>query len=150
MGVKPDKIRQLGCSEVGWDADIDDQAILVELVALNAQRAASERMGTYYWLRPEYQADKFGALAHRADRVQAINFGASAKKIVLPGERPLQAAEVFKVFPKEVIPVAVEEIAANFVSGRTNLTIVAEVLDSLATQGEIERQRDGRYVRAAR
>lgn len=145
-----DRIDAAVTQAYGWDAGIDDQAILVELVALNAQRAASERMGTYYWLRPEYQADKFGALAHRADRVQAINFGSPTRKIALPAELPLQAAEVLKLFPTETLPVAVDEIATHFAPGRANLAIVAEVLDSLATQGEIERQHDGRYVRAAR
>ena len=39
----------------GWPADLDDDALLERLVALNAERAAEEAAGHICWLRPEYQ-----------------------------------------------------------------------------------------------
>lgn len=39
----------------GWPRDIDDASLLVNLVALNAERAAEEKRGLIRWLRPEFQ-----------------------------------------------------------------------------------------------
>lgn len=40
----------------GWPADLDEQALLGRLLALNAERAAEEAQGQVRWLRPEFQA----------------------------------------------------------------------------------------------
>ncbi len=40
----------------GWPVDLPDADILVNLVALNKERAAEEARGVVRWLRPEYQA----------------------------------------------------------------------------------------------
>jgi hypothetical protein len=40
----------------GWPVDLPDADILVNLVALNKDRAAEEARGVVRWLRPEYQA----------------------------------------------------------------------------------------------
>ncbi|MDP2314346.1 MAG: class I SAM-dependent DNA methyltransferase [Pseudomonadota bacterium] len=39
----------------GWEQNVDDDAILWELVALNAARHAEERRNVVRWLRPEFQ-----------------------------------------------------------------------------------------------
>jgi hypothetical protein len=39
----------------GWPTDLDEQALLTRLVALNQRRAAEEAKGTIRYLRPEYQ-----------------------------------------------------------------------------------------------
>ncbi len=39
----------------GWAHDIDDASLLVNLGALNAERAAEERRGLVRYLRPEFQ-----------------------------------------------------------------------------------------------
>jgi hypothetical protein len=39
----------------GWPADLDDEAILLRLVALNAERRAEEAAGHVRWLRPAFQ-----------------------------------------------------------------------------------------------
>jgi hypothetical protein len=39
----------------GWARDLDADAILWNLVALNAERAAEEKRGLIRWLRPEFQ-----------------------------------------------------------------------------------------------
>ncbi|MEW5994168.1 MAG: DNA methyltransferase, partial [Candidatus Zixiibacteriota bacterium] len=56
----------------GWPVDLSDDEILERLVAFNEARAADERRGFIRWLRPDYQIDKLGPLAHRADRIQSI------------------------------------------------------------------------------
>jgi len=40
----------------GWPVDLPEADILVNLVALNKERAAEEARGVVRWLRPEYQA----------------------------------------------------------------------------------------------
>jgi hypothetical protein len=40
----------------GWPVDLPDADLLVNLVALNKERAAEEARGLVRWLRPEYQA----------------------------------------------------------------------------------------------
>lgn len=40
----------------GWPVDLPDADILVNLVALNKERAAEEARGIVRWLRPDYQA----------------------------------------------------------------------------------------------
>ena len=44
----------------GWPADLPPAEIVARLVALNAERAAEEAAGHVRWLRPEYQAARFG------------------------------------------------------------------------------------------
>jgi hypothetical protein len=43
-----------------WPADLAPAEFLARLVALNAERTAEEATGTIRWLRPDYQAPKFG------------------------------------------------------------------------------------------
>jgi hypothetical protein len=44
----------------GWPANLPPSEIVARLVALNAERAAEERAGHIRWLRPDYQAGRFG------------------------------------------------------------------------------------------
>lgn len=44
----------------GWPTDLPPSAIVSRLVTLNAARAAEEAAGHVRWLRPEYQAARFG------------------------------------------------------------------------------------------
>ena len=39
----------------GWPADLSDEEILCNLVALNRERAKEEEAGLVRWLRPDYQ-----------------------------------------------------------------------------------------------
>lgn len=51
-----ESIDRLVLSAYGWPTDLSDEAIISQLVALNAERAAEEAKGIIRWLRPEYQA----------------------------------------------------------------------------------------------
>ncbi len=44
----------------GWPADLTGEEIVTRLVRLNAERAAEEAAGKIRWLRPDYQASRFG------------------------------------------------------------------------------------------
>ncbi|HEV2747971.1 MAG TPA: DNA methyltransferase [Allosphingosinicella sp.] len=45
----------------GWPTDLAPSEIVARLVALNAARKAEEEAGHVRWLRPDYQAPRFGA-----------------------------------------------------------------------------------------
>jgi hypothetical protein len=44
----------------GWPTDLSGEEIVTRLVALNAERAAEEAAGKVRWLRPDYQAARYG------------------------------------------------------------------------------------------
>jgi hypothetical protein len=52
------RIDALVLEAYGWPADLDESAMLENLVALNAERAEEERRGLVRWLRPEFQAPR--------------------------------------------------------------------------------------------
>jgi hypothetical protein len=64
----------------GWPANLSDQEILSNLVALNAQRAEEERTGQIRYLRPEYQTPRssgFEPLNTRNTGFQPLNTSSS-------------------------------------------------------------------------
>jgi hypothetical protein len=54
FGVEP-LVFRVPLSHYGWSKDLDADAILWNLAALNAGRAAEERRNVIRWLRPEFQ-----------------------------------------------------------------------------------------------
>jgi len=82
-----------------WPVDLPDADILVNLVALNKERAAEEARGVVRWLRPSYQAQATGAATEpEAPRLvpepePGVPAGASAseiKPVPWPSERRAQ------------------------------------------------------------
>ncbi|MGB3502909.1 MAG: DNA methyltransferase [Mesorhizobium sp.] len=129
----------------GWHADIDAEQILGSLVWLNEVRAAEERRGFIKWLRPEYQIDKIGPLAHRADRVQAIlATKVRAKKAPFPAARLDQARVVLDLMAHAKAPLSAEEIAVTFTSPDETVAEVRDVLQSLVRLGQAESYDKGR------
>jgi hypothetical protein len=55
-----DQIDRAVADAYGWPHDLPPSEIVARLVALNAERAAEERAGQIRWLRPDYQAPRFG------------------------------------------------------------------------------------------
>jgi len=135
----------------GWQADIDAEQILDGLVRLNEVRAAEERRGFIKWLRPEYQIDKIGPLAHRGDRVQAIlSTKAKSRKTAFPVARLEQARVVLDLMSRAKAPLSPEEIAATFKSTNETVLEVRDVLQSLVRLGQAESYDNGRsFFRAA-
>ncbi|MBZ9743239.1 MULTISPECIES: class I SAM-dependent DNA methyltransferase [unclassified Mesorhizobium] len=135
----------------GWPADIDVEQMLGGLVRLNEVRAAEERRGFIKWLRPEYQIEKIGPLAHRSDRIQAIlSTKVKSRKTVFPSARLEQAQAVLEIMERAKEPLSAEEIAATFASPERTLTEVRDVLQSLVRLGQAESYDTGRsFFRAA-
>jgi len=129
----------------GWRADIDAEQILDSLVQLNEVRAAEERRGFIKWLRPEYQIDKIGPLAHRSDRVQAIlATKVKAKKTPFPTAGLDQARVVLDLMARAKAPLSPEEIAVTFTSPDKTVAEVRDVLQSLVRLGQAESYDKGR------
>lgn len=128
----------------GWQADIGVEQILDGLVRLNEVRAAEERRGFIKWLRPEYQIEKIGPLAHRGDRIQAIlSTKAKSRKTAFPATRLEQAQIVLDIMGRAKAPISAEDIAATFSSPEQTVTDVRDVLQSLARLGQAERCDNG-------
>ncbi|MES0022322.1 class I SAM-dependent DNA methyltransferase [Mesorhizobium sp. M0077] len=135
----------------GWQADVSVEKILDGLVRLNEVRAADERRGFIKWLRPEYQIEKIGPLAHRGDRVQGIlSTKAKSRKTAFPAARLEQAQIVLDIMGRAKAPISAEEIAATFSSPEQTVTEVRDVLQSLARLGQAESHDNGSsFFRAA-
>lgn len=135
----------------GWETNIDDEQVLDSLVRLNEARAAEERRGFIKWLRPEYQIDKIGPLAHRGDRVQAIlSTKAKARKTAFPTVWLDQTRVVLDLMSHARSPLSAEEIAATFTSPDQTIADVRDVLKSLARLGQAESYDEGiTFFRAA-
>ncbi|WP_292097065.1 hypothetical protein, partial [Mesorhizobium sp.] len=103
------------------------------------------------WLRPEYQIDKIGPLAHRGDRVQAIlATKVRAKKTPFPAARLDQARVVLDLMTRAKAPLSAEEIAVAFTSPDETVADVRDVLQSLVRLGQAESYDKGRsFFRAA-
>ncbi|MFZ5427099.1 MAG: class I SAM-dependent DNA methyltransferase [Thermodesulfobacteriota bacterium] len=128
----------------GWPADLEDQEILSRLLALNQERLAEESQGLIRWLRPEYQAP------HAPRTVQLpsgiVSIPAKVKKAVIPwpGTLPEQAAAVAAVLAAQSKPVSAEQIAKAF--KRAKRERVVELLETLASLGQVRRLEEGRYA----
>ena len=146
-----DRIDEAVMLAYGWPADLTDEDILTRLVELNQARAAEESRGLIRWLRPDYQIDKLGALAHRADRVQTL---ATAKptrsRPAFPEDRKAQAGCVLDLLSRSQAALTAAEIASQFKARSEAERDVADILASLDRLGEIESFDNGRsYFRSA-
>ncbi len=127
-----------------WPSDISDDEILKRLVALNLERAADERRGFIRWLRPDYQTERLGPLAHRADRIQSIDImGVPKTKNGFPIERRDQAGQILNMLNRSNSPLTVDQISSQFKDGRHVKSNVIDVLKSLNRLGEIETHDEG-------
>ena len=130
----------------GWPHDLDDEAILERLVALNAQRAAEERQGKIRWLRPEYQCP--GGAATQTASVEGL--AVAAVEAQAPAKRPWpngmaeQAQSVRGALDAFNGPATAEQVARSFTRARTDR--VTELLDTLVSLGQCRALEDGRYV----
>jgi hypothetical protein len=132
-----EQIDALVSEAYGWPLDISDNDILAELAALNKERTGEESRGLIRWLRPTYQIDKLGALAHRADKVQEISVGVRSRaKHNFPQAPKDQAGQVLQMLKRSVKPLTAEEIAATFKDGDKILVDVKDILQSFSRLGD--------------
>ena len=146
-----DRLDAAVAKSYGWKTDLDAEQILDSLVRLNEVRAAEERGGFMKWLRPEYQIDKIGPLAHRGDRIQAIlSTKIRVKRAPFPATRLDQARVVLDLMARAKAPLSPEEIALTFTSSDETVAEVRDVLQSLVRLGQAESYDKGRsFFRAA-
>jgi hypothetical protein len=132
-----EQIDTLVSEAYGWSLDISDNDILAKLAALNKARTKEEVRGLIRWLRPSYQIDKLGALAHRADKVQEISVGVRSRtKHIFPQEPREQAGQVLQLLRRSTNPLTAEEIAAAFKDGDKILIDVKDILQSFSRLGD--------------
>lgn len=134
-----------------WSATLAEDEILEWLVDLNLQRASEERRGLIRWLRPEYQIEKIGPLAHRADRIQSLMTARPSKpKPRFSDERKIQAAQVLALLNRDPSPLTAIEIAEEFRESSLVRPQIQDVLMSLNRLGDVETFDNGwSYIRAA-
>jgi hypothetical protein len=124
---------------------------LAELVELNQRRMTEERRGLIRWLRAEYQIEKIGPLAHRADRIQSLSAVQQPKsKSRFSDERKIQAAQVLALLDRQQMPLTAIEIAAEFSEPKLVGPQIQDVLISLNRLGDVESFDNGRsFIRIA-
>lgn len=132
----------------GWPAGLDEAAILDRLVALNVARRAGERRGEIFWLRPDFQAPRFGEAA-QAEQVEAgMDMPLAAGALpAWPGRLPDQIRLVHDALHRHAAPVSVDTLSAAFKGGKRRRERVAELLEVMAIHGQL-RGDGGRYFLA--
>lgn len=123
----------------GWPADLDEQGLLERILALNADRAAQEARGEVAWLRPDYQAARFGKGAFAVEHAGVDTVAAKQPTLPLfPTRREAQPLAVIDALSKAGAPLSVAAIAAGFRKGGPRIeTRVREVLDVLNRYGHV-------------
>ncbi len=118
----------------GWAHDIDDASLLVNLVALNAERAAEERRGLVRYLRPEFQKPEVAvtqtlSLGFPVAAVEEVDV-ALAKWPATLSDRITAVREALGTTDEAV---GVEQVARRFKGARR--ADVAAILESLSALG---------------
>jgi hypothetical protein len=114
----------------GWPLTLTDDAILARLVALNAARAKEEAAGHVRWLRPDYQAPRFGKGTARAEQIEAdlVAVGADTQKPLFPKDPLEQTFAVTAALAGCGGPVDAATLAATFRQGQKVKDRIAAIL----------------------
>ncbi len=130
----------------GWPGDLSDEEILRRLVALNKERAAEEARGLVRWLRPDYQAPRFGKSVATMEQIEAplaIKRRADAKPL-FPTDEVAQTASVMAALAVAAGPMDPGSLAATFRQGMRVKAKVHAVLDALYRMGYVTSTDKGR------
>lgn len=132
----------------GWPADLSDEDILTRLVALNAERAEEERNGLVRWLRPEYQAARFGEgrSARKEAQIEADLDAPTTGNPSLPKDDRDLLAELRRTLRGIGRPAEANDIAIRFKEGRRATRRVERGLQLLAAAGVARRSPQGWFV----
>ena len=148
-----DRIDVAVADAYGWPADLSDEAIVANLVALNAERHAEERAGTVRWLRPDYQRAKAGVVAIDAPRpdvaaqIEAALPAAKAAKPAFPRDAIGQTAAVLSEL-RGGTALDAATIARRYAQGLKAERRIAATLAALERLGHVAR--DGATYRMRR
>jgi hypothetical protein len=127
----------------GWSADLTDDQILTQLVALNKERAEEEKRGLIRWLRPDYQIPRFAkgvdkqAAKEEGAQVAAELIAAVRQKPSFPSGAVEQTAAVFAALSIASGPLDAKGLATQFRRSKTTERKIGEVLASLARLGYV-------------
>ena len=140
----------------GWPETLSDEEILARLVDLNRERAAEERRGQVRWLRPDYQMQRAGIAAPKAEQIEAelvlsLAKGAAAKaqKPAFPRDAREQTAAVMAALLAAPAGLDAADLAARYKRGRTVERDVAATLAALARLGLATADEGGFRLRRA-
>ncbi|WOI56729.1 class I SAM-dependent DNA methyltransferase [Palleronia sp. LCG004] len=137
-----DRIDAAVTAAYGWPADLSENDILMNLVALNHERAAEEARGHVRWLRPDYQNPDGRAAEAKQGKLE-IAAAAKTGKAPWPKSLPAQIAAVREAL-EDLGEADAETVARTFTRGRA--TTVAPLLETLAGLGMAEMTDEGRYA----
>jgi hypothetical protein len=130
----------------GWPEDLGEQDVLARLLALNLERREEESRGLIRWLRPDYQAPQAPRAVQLPSGLAALPAKTRKAALPWPGTLPEQAAAVAAVLSAQPKPASSEQIAKLF--KRAKRERVTELLETLASLGQVRRVDGGRYAAA--
>jgi hypothetical protein len=137
-----DRIDAAVAEAYGWPADLSENDILMNLVALNHERAEEEARGHVRWLRPDYQNPEGRAAEAKQGKLE-IAASAKSGKAPWPKSLPDQIAAVREVL-EDLGEADAETVARTFLRGRAKS--VEPLLETLAGLGMAEMTDEGRYA----
>ena len=125
-----------------------DEAILERLVALNADRAAEERLGLVRWLRPGFQNPQGQATPDQAELPDEspATPASAAKKRPWPKDLPEQVRAVADVLAAAGSPLDEAAIAGSFSARGRWRERLPTILDTLVAIGLARRDDAGRHA----
>lgn len=126
----------------GWPVDLSENDTLMNLVALNHERAEEETLGRVRWLRPDYQNPDGRAAETKTGRLE-IAAATKAGKPPWPKSLPDQIAAVREAL-EDLGEADAETVARTFTRGRAKA--VEPLLETLAGLGMAEVTVEGRYA----
>jgi SAM-dependent methyltransferase len=144
------EIDRLTLEAYGWPEGESAEERLARLVALNAERAASEARGEVRWLRPEYQRPRFAPRRLAGSETRDLIGDLPAEKAArapFPSDRTGQHLAVLSRLHAAPRPLSPADIAAEF-KGREVARRVDGALKALARLGYAEPTPDGGAYRA--
>lgn len=137
-------IDELVADAYGWERDIDDEDVLVNLVALNRDRVLEENDGLIRYLRPEFQAPKYIPPLAKTLDLRTLEVAEPIQRLAWPQSLPEQVTAVAGVLSASSEPLRPADVAHAF-KGRRSGNIMP-ILDALAAMGQARKLRDGRYA----
>ncbi|MEM1040352.1 MAG: DNA methyltransferase [Pseudomonadota bacterium] len=139
-----DRLDKAVARAYGWEADLSEQEVLANLVALNKERAAEEAKGHVRWLRPDYQIPKFGSAKEKVQLESDLG-GADASqtggkrvsKPAFPKGDLEQTVAVTLVLARSGAGLSAAQIARQYKDPKKVEPKVAFTLRALARMGEL-------------
>ena len=138
-----DRLDALVAEAYGWPVELSDEEILVNLVALNKERATEERRGLVRWLRSDYQIPRFGSPKEKAE-LDLVGGAVAIEAAVPAGPKPsfpsddvAQTAAVMSALAAASLPINAVALATTFKQGRKIAPKIIAVLAALTRMGYV-------------